>query len=158
MTLAALDLLATVVAHRPTDLAALDGLGVDTGGTGRFLATGFLADASPQCVQDRLPGAVTLPAFEVIVGRASRAEVVRQVVPLAARAALVEQGVDDLAEIDLPRSPAGLGGRQDGLNQVPLGVRQVRGIGFAHGWGPDTGCFVTTPSLSLMLRSPRLSE
>src|SRR5580698_1863876 len=122
MPLASLDLLAPVLAHRATDLTALDGLAVDAGGTRRLLATGFLADAAAQRIQDGLPGAVFLPAFEVLVGGSGGAEVVRQIVPLAASAVLVEQGIDDLAQVDLARSPTRFGVRQDGSDQFPLSV------------------------------------
>src|ERR1700678_4208407 len=107
---------------------------------------------------DRLPGAVLIPAFEVVVGGTLGDEIVRQEVPLATRAVLVEQGIDYLAEIDRTRSPTGLGRRKDGLDQVPLGVAQVGGIGFPHGCSPAAGGFLATPSPGDMLRSSWLSE
>src|SRR5277367_2001207 len=158
MAFASLDLLATVVADLAADLGPFDRLGVDAGGTGGLLTTGLGADASSQRVEDGLPGAIAVPALEVIVGGSLGDEVVRQEVPLATGAALVEQGVDDLAQVDRPRSTTGFGGQQNGFDQGPLGVAQVGGIGFPHGCCPATGGFVATPSPGDMLRGSRLSE
>src|SRR5437879_5768965 len=114
MTLATLDLLAAVVADGTADLGALDGLAVDAAGAGCFLTVGSRADLGAQGVEDLLPGAVLVPGGEVLVGGALGDEVVGQVVPLAAGAGLVEQGVDHLTQIDAAGPTAGFGGRQEG--------------------------------------------
>ncbi len=42
--------------------------------------------------------------------------------PLTAQARLVSQGVENLPHLDLAGPPAGLGGRDQGLEDLPLGV------------------------------------
>ncbi len=92
-----------------------------------------------------------MPAGEVIPGRPLGNEVVGQVVPLAAGARLVEQGVDHLTQVDDARAAARLGRRQQGLDQLPLGVRQVRTIRLAHDRGlPALGPVVTPLRLSML--------
>src|SRR5437763_17086586 len=96
MTLAPPELLAAVVAPLAADLRALDRLAVDAAGPRRRLPTGRRPDHATQGVGDPLPGAVVTPLPEVVVDGALRRQVVGQHVPLAARAGLVEDGVEDL--------------------------------------------------------------
>ena len=53
-------------------------------------------------------------------------------VPRAAGAGLVEQGVEDLAEVDRARSPARRGRGDERLQQGPLIIGEVRRIRLAH--------------------------
>src|SRR5258707_7025065 len=151
MTLTTFDLLAAVVARRAAHLGGLDGLAVDATRAGGVLTAGGLANPGPQGIDDLLPGAVLVPGDEVIPGRPLGNEVVGQVVPLAAGARLVEQGVDHLPQVHDARAAARLGRRQQGLDQFPLGVRQVRTIRLAHYRGlPSLGSVVTPLLLSLL--------
>src|SRR5438270_1193780 len=128
MTLAALDLLAPVVADGTADLGTLDGLAVDAGGAGCFLATLSRADLGTQGINDLLPGAVLMPGGEVVVGRTLGHEVMGQVVPLDAGAGLVEQRVDHLTQIDRARTATRFGRRQERFEQRPLGIGEIRTI------------------------------
>src|SRR2546423_15023521 len=130
MALAAVDLLVAVVAALAAHLGRLDALRVDAAGAGGPLPGGLATDLAAQGVDDLLPGAVMLPGDEVVPDGALGQQVVRQVVPLHAGPRLVEQRVDHLTQVDLPRATAGFGGRGQRLNEGPLGVRQIRAIWF----------------------------
>src|SRR5271163_965472 len=120
MTLTSLDLLAPIVADRPAHLGALDRLGVEAGGAGGCLPACLRADVFPERVNDFLPGAVFLPSNEVIPAGALGDQIVRQIVPLTARAGLIHQRVDHLAQVHLAWSTARLGCRKKILDQLPL--------------------------------------
>ena len=77
------------------------GVGVVTAGHADLLAQG---------VEDLLPGAVGLPLGEVVVDGALGRQVVREHVPLAARAVEVEDGVEHLPHVDLA-GPSHVDGR-----------------------------------------------
>jgi len=132
MSLAPLDFLAPVVAAlRAADLGGLRRLAVDARGAGRRFATGFDADSRSQRVHHRLPHAIVAPLGEVVVDRALRQQVVRQHVPLAARAIEVQQSVHHFPHVGGSRTPAvnrpGSGNQR--LQDGPLFVSQIRGIG-----------------------------
>ena len=131
MPLAAVDLLAPVGAALLAALGRLDRLAVDGGGAGGRLTPGLGTDLRAEGIQDLLPGAVPRPPLEVVVDRPPRGEVMRQGPPTAPFAGVIEQGVDDLAQVGLagPTPPAGA--RQQWFEQGPLLVSQVTGIGFA---------------------------
>jgi len=134
MPLAALDLLAAVVAHRPAHLGAFDRLAVDAGGAGRLLTAFLRANLTPESVDEFLPRAVLLPGDEVIPDGAFGEKVVGQIVPLTAGSRLVLDRVDNLAKVHLPRAARCLAGGQDILDQIPLLVRQVGSVQFSHGF------------------------
>src|SRR5262249_17536205 len=133
MTLAPLDLLVAVVAALAAHLGGLDTLGVDATGAGRLLAAGLGADLAAQGVEDPLPGAALAQGLEVVPDRALGPQVVRQVAPLPPRLGLVERGVEPLAHVARPRPPAVPRRRDQRLDDLPLGVRQVRAIWLPHG-------------------------
>src|SRR5579872_5581152 len=158
MALATLDLLAAVIADGAAHLGGLDGLAVDASGAGAILPAGGLASAGPQGIDDLLPSAIALPGGEVVPGGALGHEVVGQVVPLAAGACLVEQGVDDLAQVRGAGAASRLRRRQQGFDQLPLGVGQVRMIRLAHNGGLRASRSVVTPSLLSILWKSGLSK
>src|ERR1022692_2992412 len=119
MTLATFDLFAAVIAHDAAHLGRLNRLAIDATGAGSLFAPSSFTDASPESIDDLLPGAVLLPGDEVIVDGALGSQVVRQVVPLATRADLVEQRVDDLAQVHSAWPATGFGGRKEGADQQP---------------------------------------
>src|SRR5579859_7516257 len=98
MTLATFNLFAAVVARDAAHLGRLDRLAIDASGAGGLLPASGLADASPEGINELLPGAVLVPGDEVIPDGALGGQIVGQVVPLATGACLVEQRVDDLTQ------------------------------------------------------------
>ena len=89
------------------------------------------ADLPTQGIEDLLPGAVGLPLLEVVVDGALGRQVVREHVPLAARAVEVGDGVEHLAPVDLTGPPGRVDGDQ-GLDDRPLLAGQVGGVGLTH--------------------------
>src|SRR5271165_535981 len=134
MTLAALDLLAPVRAPFLALLGGLDRLAVDGGGAGRWCPPSFDAGQGAEGVEELLPSAVPVPPLEVIVDGFPRGQVVGQCPPGTTFASMVEQRVDDLAQLSLagPATPvASAGSGQQRLDQSPLLVRHVAGIQLA---------------------------
>src|SRR5512143_1809114 len=144
MSLPPVDLLARIIASLPTTLGALDRLAVDIRDPRRRLASLGHAQLLPQGVGDPLPGAIVAPLREVVPDGALGQQVVRQQLPLATGAGLVQEGVEHLPHVGLAWSPARLGGRDQGLDDLPLLVGQVGLVGLAHrgaggyprGWTP----------------------
>src|SRR5438105_4066879 len=100
MTLAALDLLASIVATLlAANLGALHRLAVHDGETGGFHALGSNTDLAPQGIHDTFPDAAVLPSLVVVIGGTLGAEIVRQHVPLATRMVLVQDRVQNLPHI-----------------------------------------------------------
>ena len=132
MTLPPADQLAPVEAPRPADLGPLDRLAVDVADLRRRLPPLGLAGLRTQGIDDPLPGAVVAPLLEVVPDGALGQQVVRQQLPLAAGAGLVEQGVEHLADVGRARPAAGLGRRDQRLDDRPLGVGQVGLGGLSH--------------------------
>src|SRR5512135_3808847 len=96
MSLHAGQLLAPVVAPLASHLGPLDRLAVEAPGTGARLPAVRHPDLLPEGVPDPLPSAVVPPRGEVVVDRALGRQVMREHVPLAARAVEVEEGVEHL--------------------------------------------------------------
>src|SRR5262249_9081596 len=86
----------------------LDRLAVDRRRTGRQHPPGLNAGQGAKDVEDLLPGAVRVPIPEVVIHAVPGREVVGQGTPRAAFPGVIEQGVDDLAQIYLTR-PTGSG-------------------------------------------------
>src|SRR5438552_3797960 len=105
MAFATVDLLAAVRTTLLTTLGRLDRLAVDGGNGGRRRAPGLPADLLPQGVEETLPGSVAGPLLEVVVDRLPRREVMRQCPPSPALAGMVEQGIEDFAQVRLARLP-----------------------------------------------------
>ena len=72
--------------------------------------------------------AVPFPALGVVIDRAARRQVLRDLIPLTSRAQQIHQPVDHLTDIDRPLVAAPLGGRDQRRDQRPLLVRQVARI------------------------------
>src|SRR5581483_7922006 len=150
VALAATDLLAAIGAHLLAALRGLDRLAVDAGDAGRRLPPSLGAELGAQGIEDLLPGAIPTPPAEVVVDGPPGWEVVGQGAPGAALAGVVEQGVDDLAHVGLAGAAAGPGGGNQGLQDGPLLIGQVTGIGFAL----HTLFYVHHPLMEQTLRSP----
>jgi len=78
----------------------------------RALGVGARPCLLAQCIVDALPGPIEPSASVIIVNRAPRRQVARQVPPLAASPNEVEDGVDDLANIDATWASTWLGRRE----------------------------------------------
>ena len=77
---------------------------------------------------DAIGGPILGPAAEVAVDRAARSQILWDRPPLAPGTQNTHQPVDDLAHVYGALIAAGLGWRDQGLDQSPLLHRQVAGI------------------------------
>ena len=123
VTLAALDLLATIItALLSTYASRLDRLGIHYA-SGRLRVS---LQADPKAFAERsidpLPSAVDTPFPEVPVNGGPSREVVRQQAPLAAASQDVEDGVQDLTKVVSPRPSQPFGCGHVGLDVGPFGV------------------------------------
>src|SRR5512135_2734232 len=121
-----------VVPPRAGGSRRLDGLAVDAAGARLGFLPGRLPDPAAQGVMDLLPQSVAAPAMEVVADRPLGWEVMGQGGPGAARAQNVEDGVENLAEVGLPWCPRLHRGWQQRLQDGPLLVAEVAGIGLAR--------------------------
>ena len=128
VALAPVDFLARVVAALVAHLGALDALAVDARRAGVAFAVLGQAHRLAQMSMNGFPQAVVLPEPEVVIDRAPRSKVFGQVAPLAAGFGEIEDRLEQLPERVLAPPPllAGLG--KTVSDQIPFGVRQVRGI------------------------------
>jgi hypothetical protein len=76
---------------------------------------------------------VPVPQHEVIVRRALRLQILWQRLPLAPGREHIEDGVENLTDIDVTRSTAALGRWDHGRKHRPLRVGQITGITKALG-------------------------
>src|SRR6476619_2262776 len=74
---------------------------------------------------DFLQRAVVAPPGEVVMHRAARRQVFRNIAPLTSSAQHVHQAVDHLTHINRPLAAAALGGRQQRPDMLPFRVGQV---------------------------------
>src|SRR5260370_7234896 len=129
MALAALDQLAAIkAALGPTPLDRLDGLAVQDCGGWLRIATRSPTDIRSQVVVQLLPRAVGAHATEVGPGSAPRDEVARDHPPLSATPGHVADGIEDRTQVGA-RPAKRFGRRQERLQDCPLCVAQVRGVG-----------------------------
>ena len=109
-------------------MSRLGALTVDDRRTRARFASGLLARHDIERMVDAGQRAVPVPQHEVIVRSALRRQVLRQGLPLAAGRQHVANGVQNLADIHVPRPAAVLGWWYHRLNQRPLGVGEVTRI------------------------------
>jgi hypothetical protein len=128
-----------VVAPYAAGPGRLDGLAVDTAGARLGLFADPFPDLPPQGVVDLFPQPATAPAMEVVSHRPLGREVMGQGVPRTAIGQDIEDGVDDLAKVGGPWLPRSHRGRQQRLQEGPLGIIQVTGVGLADGGIHATG-------------------
>jgi hypothetical protein len=76
---------------------------------------------------------------EVVADGPFRGEVVGQGVPGAAVVQAIEDGIDDRAQVGGARCPGGQGCGEEGLQEGPLWVGEVAGVGLARGRGFHAG-------------------
>lgn len=117
-----------VVPAVAADTSRLHRLAVDPPGLRLRRVAGLDPHVLAEAVVDPLPQAGLAPQGEVVEHRLEVREVVRQQLPRAAGAEVVEDAVDDLPPVHR-RSPALAGARlrfrQERLQTLPLSVRQV---------------------------------
>jgi len=130
MPFATAHFLTAIVAPLAATLRSLDRLAVEDGRRRCGLLTGLSTHSSVQGVVNAQPQAVATPTREIGGHGAPRREVVRQLPPLAAGALQVEDGVENTAVIQAASSATFVGFGQQGLNQGPLGIREIAGIGW----------------------------
>lgn len=130
-----------VVAPRPGGPTGFDSLAVDAAGTGLRLFAGLFPDLPSQSIVDRLPQPAPTPAMEVVAYRPFAGEVMGQSVPDAAVGQEVEDGVEDVAEVCSAGRAGRHRGRQEALDDVPLFIGQIAGVGRARRGihGADSG-------------------
>lgn len=122
---ASLDLLASVVASRPPGLGGLDGLTVDHSRSWAGLSSCLLPSVHDKRMVDPIQSPLIAPSVEVALNRCEGREVLWQQSPLAAGRGHIQQGVDHLAQISFPRTPALVGWWHERLDQRPLIIGQI---------------------------------
>ena len=126
MTLAPVDLFAGVVTPLLADLGALDALAVDDTSTGVAVSPFDQAHRFPQVVVNRRPQTIAFPKSEVVISRAPRCKVSRQVAPLATGFDDVEDGVEQLSIRVFARSASVGGLGETIIDELPFGVGKIR--------------------------------
>jgi len=81
-----------------------------------------------------LPGAVHAPGSEVVVGSLPGQEIVRRQPPSASSPECIEDGVQGLSGWVRSGASAGLGLGNEGLEDLPLVIRKVCGVGSSGGY------------------------
>src|SRR4029077_19386125 len=100
-------------------------LAIDNAGSRTGLGFVLLAAFDVERVMDFLQRAVVAPPGEVVMHRAARRQVFRNIAPLTSSAQHVHQAVDHLTHINRPLAAAALGGRQQRPDMLPFRVGQV---------------------------------
>lgn len=106
----------------------LGALAVQDGGAGTLLATSGQSGLGPKSIVDSRPSAIQAPGTKVVVDRLAARKLVGQVAPGASRAQCIEDAVDDLAQVHLPRTSSRLGWRKQWLQRLPLRIRKIAGV------------------------------
>jgi hypothetical protein len=139
VALASFDLLATVKAALPTNAGGLHGLTVNAARAG----LGVTAEAPTEVVAQQrvhaLPRSITPPASQAGLHGLPGRPLLGQEAPGAASAELVKQGVEDGAQGVQGVQAGATDGRlrrQEGFEQGPFGVGEIRGIAPVRGVHP----------------------
>src|SRR5208337_5019783 len=122
------DPLGAVVTMLVTPFGRLDGLAIDTAGTGGWLPTGSLPDSTSEGIIDGLPSSVSFPRRKVVVDGPPWGKIVGQRSPDTAIAVAVEDGINHGPHLGLAWPPTGAGRRQEGLQDSPLLACQITGV------------------------------
>ena len=128
MALAAPNLLAAVDPDFLTTARGLDRLTIDGGDPRVRFAVSAATHPHTQRSEDSVPGAIACPGLEIVVHRLPGREIMRQGSPTTAFAVEVANGVDHAANIGFPRPTTRASFGYPRLDDLPLGVRQVRRI------------------------------
>src|SRR5215468_1536620 len=132
MPLAPVNLLATIIPPlRASHLGRLDRLTVDAHDTRRGRAPSSYTRPLAQPLDQLGPCPIVAPLHKIIIDGTLGQQIVRQHLPLAATAVQVEQRIQDVPHVDLPRAPsswAALGRWDQRFHDCPLLIRQIRWI------------------------------
>src|SRR5712692_5420589 len=109
----------------------LDALAVQNPGAGCRFFAGLGSHPFPQSIMNAHPSAVFAPTPVIPPHRPVRGKVVGQQPPGDPTAHEIAEGVDQFAHIGLAVAASGLARWNEGLDNSPLFVGQVRGVGFA---------------------------
>ncbi len=139
VTLAALDLFATIVPSWSTHLSGFDRLAVDDRRCRLRRTADRTPIALPQDLGHVLPGASVAPLGMVIEDSIPGWILMRQQPPLGSGAQQIEDRIDDAPQrIGLP-PPGRMAARDQGLEPHPLGIREIAGVGSGiHGGAPES--------------------
>src|SRR6202011_1354401 len=129
----------------PPFFCALHALTVDDGGGGTGLAFRPFAAFNVECVMNAIEHAVALPPDEVVVHRATRRKILRNIAPLTTGAQDVHQAVHHRTHVGAALAAARPRRRNERRNNRPLLVREVA-------WVPQ---MITIVSRSVFLRPHR---
>src|SRR5271167_2600682 len=132
MALAAIDLFSGIVAPLFAGLGALDALAVDDRRAGVAVAPFQLARLLPQLRVDGDPQTVPFPESEIMIDGAPRCKMRRQVAPLAAGFDEIKDRVDQFPLHVLSRPPGRACLGKTIIDELPFGVRQIRGVSHPH--------------------------
>jgi hypothetical protein len=105
-----IDVLGVVPPPLLTAAGGIHGLAINAGGGAGGVGLLRRADLLAEQVVDGVQGAVVPPLVEVPPHGGLGREVLGEVTPLAAGTQDVEDGIDDIAQVGLARSPAGVDG------------------------------------------------
>src|SRR5512135_1736253 len=142
------DFFPRVVSPRAAGPGGLDGLTIDAAGTGFRLFPGLSSNLPTQVIVNPLPESAAAPAMEVVPHGPFRRKILGQGVPRTSVGQDIEDGIEDLAEVGGPWCSGWHRGRQHRLQDRPLGVTQVTGVGRAR-WGvhaANSGFLVSIPA------------
>src|SRR5436190_23785305 len=128
------DLLARVVASFFAPFRRANRLTVHDCHTGRRLLATLLSNSSAESLMNSLPDTVSTPAPEDGVNRLPLGKIMRQCSPLTTCSIDVQDRVENQPPTNGPPATLRLLGQQAPQN-LPLSVRQIAGILFAHRYG-----------------------
>jgi hypothetical protein len=111
MPFAPTDLLASVIAARPSRLTAACGLTIQNRSTRIRVATRCLPHLFPQSVMDLLPDSAVAPEPEIVIGDAPRRKVMRKQFPDSTTANDIEDAIEDFATVVFWWLATGFAGR-----------------------------------------------
>lgn len=121
-------------------------LTADDPGARFAVAPRLFTDPFAQGIVDPLPGTIATPEPDIVVDGLPGWDVVRELAPGTASTNGIADGIQNLTSV-ASRTTTSLGCRGQGRENVPLGVRQIRGAGMARS-GHRGGFLTLVPSFS----------
>ena len=112
--------------------SGLHRLAVNNGRTGCRFPAPSLTNPDMEGLMNPLPGFLPSPYPEVVVDQLPRRQVMRQETPSAAGAQHIPDSVDNLPAGVLGWTSPRFGRRNQGPQNIPLGISQIRGIKCSH--------------------------
>jgi len=125
MPFATFDLFATVVAAHPAHRGGLDTLAIQTAGSWVLMPASTPTYCGTQAIVDTLPGAIITPNPEVMLDAFPLRVVRGQHAPLGATNQNIQNGIDDLAHLQVAWPTTQFGGRDQVFDIIPLAVGQI---------------------------------